>query len=367
MKRNLLASAGLAILGCMMSLAPARAANVGVISVDRSGLALIGVSGELEAEDGKAFASVARRYQRAVVAFNSPGGALIAGLQMGQIIRLKHFATFSPQGTYCASACAIAWLAGGPRFMQPASRIGFHAAFDPDTHEQTGVGNALVGAYLNRLGLSDAAIVYIEQARPDEITWLTPTDARRLGIDITLIAPTPEQEREQRSGGRTVSRPREDAPRRPELLPSLAVPVTPATKEQPDSLDQRASVFAEDYFAHWSEANSQALGFFVTAYAPKVIFYGQPIARPVLMEQKREYANRWPVRVYSNRRSSTRTFCNAVNRTCVVTGIVDWDCRNAERGTRSTGAANFSLTVSFADGAGQIMTESGSVIIRQIN
>jgi len=48
----------------------------------------------------------------------SPGGALIAGLQIDKVIRLYHFTTFVSQGEYCASACALAWLAGEPLVMR---------------------------------------------------------------------------------------------------------------------------------------------------------------------------------------------------------------------------------------------------------
>ena len=48
-------------------------------------------------------------------------------------------------------------------------------------------GSAIVGGYLNQLGLSSAAIGYINEASPDEIRWLTPEDADRLGIYIKQL------------------------------------------------------------------------------------------------------------------------------------------------------------------------------------
>ncbi len=51
------------------------------------------------------------------------------------------------------------------------------------------MANALVGAYLDQLGLSLDAIAHsITSASPTDMQWLTPQDARgRLGIDFTVL------------------------------------------------------------------------------------------------------------------------------------------------------------------------------------
>jgi len=46
------------------------------------------------------------------------------------------------------------------------------AAHADITGGRYGEGNAMVGAYLNRLGLSYAAIRYLTSAPPDSIRWL---------------------------------------------------------------------------------------------------------------------------------------------------------------------------------------------------
>jgi hypothetical protein len=127
MRCTLAALGGALIFAFALGVATLRAAEIEVVKGDQEGLGLIAVTGAFRPEDGEKFAAVTAPFTRAAAAFASPGGAIIAGLQMGQVIRLKGFATFSPEGAYCASACAIA-LAGTPRLMQPGSRIGFHAA-----------------------------------------------------------------------------------------------------------------------------------------------------------------------------------------------------------------------------------------------
>jgi hypothetical protein len=45
--------------------------------------------------------------------------------------------------------------------------------------------NALVGAYLNQLGLPFKAIAYITEPPPSDIHWLTFDEARQNGIDVS--------------------------------------------------------------------------------------------------------------------------------------------------------------------------------------
>src|SRR5215470_5342444 len=150
---------------------------------------LVLVDGKLEKGDGDQFRSKTAFLSNAVVSFRSDGGSVAAGLQIGEIIRLKGFTTSVSGDARCASACALAWLGGTKRLMSTESKIGFHAAYTPDGRE-TGVGNALIGAYLNKIGLPYSAVVYITQAAPRSMTWLSATEAKKHGIDVELVGST---------------------------------------------------------------------------------------------------------------------------------------------------------------------------------
>jgi hypothetical protein len=152
----------------------------------------IGIVGELQAGDGDTFAMqlALRKIDVAVVSLDSPGGNLVAGINIGRIIRTKGYETFVANGRQCASACGLIWLAGVRRLGERNARIGFHAAFITNRYGyavEKGMGNALVGAYLNELGLSYEAIAYLTQASPYQMTWLKVRDARALGIDVEII------------------------------------------------------------------------------------------------------------------------------------------------------------------------------------
>ena len=151
---------------------------------------MVTLSGEIESSDTEQFRAAVATYPKAIVAFQSPGGSLIAGIEIGTQIRLRNYMTLVPSGVQCASACALAWLGGTKRLMGPGARIGFHAASVNENGQaiETGAGNALLGAYLNKLGLPDRAILFVTQAHPNEITRLTMADAEREGIDVSLFS-----------------------------------------------------------------------------------------------------------------------------------------------------------------------------------
>lgn len=150
---------------------------------------IITIEGELILGDEKHFADAAVGVNEAFVVLSNPGDNLFAGSEIGKAMRLKGFSTVVPEGFQCASACAWAWLAGSPRFMGKGATIGFHAAYLTENGENTvsSSGNALVGAYLNQLGLPFPAIAYITEAQPNDIHWLTFDEAEPNGIDVRMF------------------------------------------------------------------------------------------------------------------------------------------------------------------------------------
>jgi invasion protein IalB len=147
---------------------------------------LVLVDGKIEPGDGAQFRLKTSFLSGAIVSFRSDGGSVAAGIQIGEIIRLKGFTTSVSRDASCVSACALAWLGGTKRSMSAESKIGFHAAYTADGRE-TGVGNALIGAYLNKIGLPYSAVVYITQAAARSMTWLSAAEAKKHGIDVELV------------------------------------------------------------------------------------------------------------------------------------------------------------------------------------
>jgi hypothetical protein len=220
------------------------------------------VDGRFEAGDEIKFRTEVGRLTKAVVVFNSDGGNLQAGIEIGKIIRLKSFATAVLNGLRCASSCAFAWLGGTPRFMGQGAQIGFHAAYTVSggRASESGVGNALVGSYLTQIGLSEIAVVYITKAAPTQLTLLTLQDAQRIGIEVLPFeqhAPT--------------TKPAPDPP----PLKWDDVRITPReTPRNHQELSDRALSFVNEIHSKWSETNAAGLAWLDPLYADEVNYYG---------------------------------------------------------------------------------------------
>ncbi len=152
-------------------------------------LSIITISGPITAGDEIRFRSLASTSSEAVVILNSEGGATLAALEIGRAIRLAGFSTAVPADSLCASACALIWLSGTPRFAEDNSHVGFHASYVIKNGQATesGVGNALVGAYLVQLGLPQRAIIFVTSAPPEGIEWLDENRGRSVGIEFTSL------------------------------------------------------------------------------------------------------------------------------------------------------------------------------------
>jgi hypothetical protein len=193
-------AAALTFAATTLTSLPAPAADI--LLETRADKTVVGISGKIEAGDDLKFTRVVNALPSGtnvvLVMLESPGGELTAGLNIGVTIRKRGYTT--GVSTHCASMCALIWLAGTPRYFGEGAEIGFHAAYTTDTEGNTpesGQGNALVGAYLAHLGLSYDAIAFLTEAPPDDLNYLTPVEARRLGISIIfkpneISAPPPQ-------------------------------------------------------------------------------------------------------------------------------------------------------------------------------
>jgi hypothetical protein len=263
--------------------------------------AIIVINGPLLPNEGEQFKSLIAFISKAVVVFQSDGGNLQAGIEIGRAIRLKGFATFVPDGIRCASACATAWLGGLPRFVGPRAYIGFHAAYSGLTGAESGAGNALLGAYLNQIGLPEVAIYYITQSAPQSMTWLTLNDAARYGIDVKPLDMSSQQ-------------PVRQAP------PALLSQQPQATRSPVTAtLEGKTRNFVANIFANWPGAIEDN-------YPEQLSYYGKTATREEVMTEKRKFMARWPTRKYVP--TDMAVNCVEERDTCYVEVNADWEVSN---------------------------------------
>jgi hypothetical protein len=322
-----------AALLCCTSLAAVQAAEI-TVSTDSDNFSFIKISGTIQDGDSERFNAIAANLTgKAVIVLSSPGGKVIQAMAIGETIHNSNFGTAVVNDGMCASACALIWIAGGKRFVNGSSHVGFHAAYtgSGDDARETGAGNALVGAYLTKLGLSYEAILYATSKAPDDMQWLSADDARRLGIEITMLPdPTP-------------------ARRQPQPAVAQNVPAG-------GPVERAAMNLVMAYYNYWSQSGTnveQLAGYYNTT----VNFFGANTPRSKVMDGKRQFAARWPIRHFTVQQNTLYAQCD--NTQCSVSGVVQWDTSSVERNDHSVGSANFVVRIS---PPGVIFYENGSVL-----
>ena len=189
--------AAAALIASAVAAPAASAATIELTEGARGEPNVITFEGEVVTGDELTFVHFLLEAGDGIVVFDSPGGDLWTGLEIGRAIRLMGFDTLVPSGSSCESACAIAWLGGESRYMAADGAVGFHAAYvEVEAGAlETGAGNAVIGAYLYSLGLSLPTINALTSAPPEGMLYLTCDEATRLGIEVALY------EEETPSGG----------------------------------------------------------------------------------------------------------------------------------------------------------------------
>lgn len=146
--------------------------------------ALILIKGKIENEKREVRALEVRQFEAlagfqekpAIVLLDSPGGAVMNAIQIGLLIQKHGFSTAVADYAQCSSACALIWIAGKERFISTKlARVGFHAArMNEITSDAASGANAVVGAYLYQIGITDFQIIMqLTSAPPQIMRWLS--------------------------------------------------------------------------------------------------------------------------------------------------------------------------------------------------
>jgi hypothetical protein len=319
----------------LLTLATANAANIEVKRL-ANGSALIVIDGDFEAGDIDTFRTKAASVSapRAVVAFHSDGGNLVAGIRIGALIREKKFTTVVPDGASCASACALAWLGGTRRLVGQDASVGFHSAYVLKSYGpvESSSGNAILGAYLNQLGLSESAILYITKAAPTSIQWMSLDDAAENGIAVAPLSPN------QTGRAAILAHGGEGSPER------LATDFVRSLIEQ-----------------QWSKPSSEAMAILAGLYADSVVYERKSTPKQEVLRSKQRIADRWSERSYTIRPGSLSVACAKTGSTCRVKGVMSFKLHNAKTANRSRGHASFDYKVDLAGNAPRVVAESLSV------
>ncbi|WP_262568854.1 hypothetical protein [Agrobacterium tumefaciens] len=280
-----------------------------------------------------------------LITFNSNGGNVATAMAYGRMIRSLGLSTLQLRSAECASACALAFVGGVNRQAEPGA-IGVHqSSFSPESSLEGHIAVAAVQAltaqimtYLVEMDVDPKLLQLSLSVPSDDMRYLTASEMQNYKVTWGRLADLTE----------SVSTSK---------VTPKAVPATPTTKAPAPTTEEKASVFVTAYHDAWSRRNAEALAFMDNAYAETVDFYGRTTPKAAVIGEKRNFANRWPVRAYSVKAGSMKVTCA---ETCKVDGIVDWYTKRDVGNRTSSGSAEFSLV--WDQRAGVILSETSKVI-----
>lgn len=197
-------------LSCIV--ASVLASSASAITIEQrvvGGQSILMVTGEFQRPDGDKFKRAAERAGRIdEVWFSSPGGNVMAALEIGRYLRKSGLATRVPSGASCASACTYAFIGGVFRAVDPKAKVGVHnstvsgndellSMVTRTIREKGAAGAYIVVNLVERMAASIAAeqarylmemTVSSELMRPItgtysvDMYWLTPAELRRYNV-----------------------------------------------------------------------------------------------------------------------------------------------------------------------------------------
>jgi hypothetical protein len=144
------------------------------------------------AEKLKAFAMLHRLPETTQISFNSNGGSLLGGLELGRVIREHRFRTNLSQvgpvlaPARCASACAYAFLGGVVRTKDEGSLYGVHQ-FSSNQQTSSGLSDAQVvfaalSNYVREMGASTELLEFASVTDVDDIRWIDDKALKSLNV-----------------------------------------------------------------------------------------------------------------------------------------------------------------------------------------
>jgi ATP-dependent protease ClpP protease subunit len=319
------------------------ASDIRIIPTADSDVQLIAIVGEFQIGDEKKFANLAIQTKSAVVVLSSPGGAIYPAIEIGNAIRIKGFVTYVAEGGLCASACALTWLGGRKRSMSSKAKIGFHAAYavSDGLASVDASSNALVGAYVSKLGLPTEAVVYVTSAPPSGMRWLTPSDAKAAGLDMELLdfPPPPANASVEGNTGAV----------------------------QAPSIEQRAATFVEEFLIVDSSSDPNSTLGFTRRFGDFVSYYGKLQSSEAVATDHAQFLSRWPKRSQNIRSGSLKVQCDSSSQKCQVSALIDWVAESEARNARSSGSSTWELSLASSATGFIIISINGKVLDRHIS
>lgn len=126
---------------------------------------------------------------------------------------------------------------------------------------------------------------------------------------------------------------------------------------------QKASFdLTASYLRTWSMPQAATAPYVERVYADRVSFYGRTLDRNGLLDEKKRFVRRWPVRRYAVRPGTVRVFCDGAARSCRLLSVLDWQAASPARRAAARGSSSFEQRIDFSAARPAVVHESGRVL-----
>src|SRR3984957_366096 len=156
---------------------------------------VIDAVGEIKVDEAKNFIAWVEQSRRewnghraTAIVFNSGGGSVAGGREMGITIADLHMTTGVAHGGQCSSACVLIWSAGEFKSAGSDSKIGVHMAKDMNG-EPTVDGTIFGLHWLQKTRAPNSVVVGAMSTKPDGIYWLSEDELISWGAKIVPEEP----------------------------------------------------------------------------------------------------------------------------------------------------------------------------------
>jgi hypothetical protein len=153
----------------------------------KTGKVIVSLSGEISPGDSDTLKEHVRKANSdnlvvSLIRLDSPGGNILEGAKLVDIIRFGRIATSVVGTSKCASACFIVFAAGSEKFANYTASVGVHGASDENGQETEGSGAATVSMarIAKELGVPPGIIGKMVVTPPEQMVWLTPDELRSM-------------------------------------------------------------------------------------------------------------------------------------------------------------------------------------------
>jgi hypothetical protein len=160
---------------------------------------------EGDAEKLKAIVKEANDVQRVVatIRLNSPGGNLLEGVRLSEVVKYGRIATAVLSGGTCASACFIVFAAGSEKYAHYSARVGVHGASERGQETlHSGAATVTMARVVRDLGVPSGIVGKMVVTPPTDMVWLTIDDLRSMNVTMLgkpMQSPPPDQQVMERS------------------------------------------------------------------------------------------------------------------------------------------------------------------------